>query len=225
MKALRNQMVSVCDLLLKTPSKCKLDYINNAHRTALMSSCRHNTKEVVLKILENTNDTTINYTNNEYKNAFTEACVHQTEKVCLAIFEKMNIENISVTRNLFVSVCNKQMENLSNKLYPHLQTSDVEKLLKTYSSDLILQNISRDNNSYTELQNRINMLKEYDMEMIKTSTVNECLICMETDETSYYRLNCSHVMSMCGRCKIQIKNKCPVCRTEISTSEKVYIVG
>ena len=69
------------------------------------------------------------------------------------------------------------------------------------------------------------MLKEYNNEMVKSSAVNSCLLCLESELTSYYRLSCSHVMSMCDTCQTKLQKKCPVCRTRINIFEKVYIVG
>lgn len=189
------------------------------------------TQKSCKRLLKHISPSQLSHTNRNKNNVLMYACANGMLDVCKAILSYPNdcgIDTVSTVRGSAFSIaCKHKMKSVYEKIYQHMGENEKEMIIQSYHNDPVLEMICDNSEKLSQgIKEQTNAIKEYKQEMKPLMKKDKCLICCnESNDTCYYGLNCFHVMSMCEGCKSKIVSACPICRADITTCNKMYIIG
>ena len=141
---------------------------------------------------------------------------------------KISLENLSIgKKNSFANVISwsskfkeetslikKYSDTLNNFNYYNKSISK-----SNINYDLIVESLKKQNES---LKNQLSIhQKKNDELQQKINDTNLCEICFE-NKKNILCIPCNHI-SICSSCLPHIHSKCPICRTQVTQTKKVYL--
>tara|TARA_Y100000741_G_C18191549_1_gene533743 strand:+ start:75 stop:551 length:477 start_codon:yes stop_codon:yes gene_type:complete len=139
--------------------------------------------------------------------------------------QKTSIENLSIgKKNSFANVISwsskfKQETSLIKKYSDTVKNIENNFNHNTINYDFIIDSLKKKNLSLTN-QNSTHIQKNQELQQ-KLNEVNLCEICFE-NKKNILCVPCNHI-SICSTCSNHINSKCPICRTPVTETKKVYL--
>lgn len=238
-----NNLEGIAMELLKYPDYCGLDYVSGS--TPLMLAIGANSLDVTLEILKYPEQCKLNYITKNGGSALSRAIERGNTNIIFKILDhhkyitKTDYHPFRIARadkriDVIVKLIalgfspNKEIndDDMFNQVLDRLPIKDKIKwcyLMNKYDQADKLLNINTDE-VISQLDitfNLMKVLKENNNEICKKY---QCLICYDDNVDSYLMRPCKHIISLDSVCAKTFTDKCLICRQNVQSMEKVFIM-